>query len=81
MDVAVYVFRCQGCRHEFSVMTAWSKKGDVVCPQCGGSQLDEQFGQYRIAAVGGGGGEEPMAGGACRCFPDGGGCGMTNLDF
>lgn len=59
-------------------MTSWSKKSEVVCPECGSAQLDEQFGQYRLAAVGSSRDAAP-AGGACACFPDGGGCGAAGF--
>jgi len=60
----VYVFRCDGCGHEFSVLTSWSKKGEVTCPQCGGSQLREQFGQYSVGAITGNGSASSL-GGSC----------------
>lgn len=66
----VYVFRCEGCGHEFSILTSWSKKGETTCPQCGGSQLAEQFGQYRFAAANGGSSGFTASGPACA--PGGG---------
>lgn len=64
----VYVFRCEECAHEFSVMTSWSKKKEVTCPECGASRLKEQFGQYQVAAAGG---RSPSsaAGGGGFCAP------------
>jgi len=59
-------------------MTSWSKKSEVVCPECGSAQLDEQFGQYRLVAVGSSR-EEAPGGGPCACFPEGGGCGMADF--
>ncbi|MBO8141800.1 MAG: zinc ribbon domain-containing protein [Firmicutes bacterium] len=43
-----YVFRCRSCGHEFEVQTSWSAKGDTTCPRCGGRELKELFGRYRI---------------------------------
>lgn len=63
----VYVFRCEGCGHEFSLLTSWSKKAEATCPECGGSQLVEQFGQYRFAA--GGGTSSGSAAGGPACAP------------
>lgn len=61
----VYVFQCESCGHEFSVMTSWSKKAETTCPQCGASRLKEQFGQYRVGSIAGNGSNGAGDGGAC----------------
>ncbi|OUM99600.1 MAG: hypothetical protein BAA04_01350 [Firmicutes bacterium ZCTH02-B6] len=50
-----YAFRCTACGHEFEVQTSWSAKGEVVCPSCGGRELKELFGRYRLLTTGGSG--------------------------
>lgn len=65
--MAVYVFQCQDCHHEFSVMTSWTKKAEVTCPQCGSANLKEQWGQYRLLTAGASDGA-----GSSGCAPGGG---------
>lgn len=48
-----YEFRCNECGHTFSVITNWSKKGEVTCPSCQAQDLKELFGNYRFCTTGG----------------------------
>lgn len=66
-SVPTYVFACETCREEFTVRTSWGEKEGVRCPACGGAELKEMFGRYTFAAIGGDGGELPVAEGGCAC--------------
>lgn len=71
-----YAFRCDACRHEFTVNVPYSRKKDTVCPKCNGTELTENFGRYTLNVVGGsGGGRKADTGGsdAAACSPFGGG--------
>lgn len=57
-----YVFRCDHCGEEFTTLSAWNRKSEVVCPKCGSSQLQELVNQYRTSATGG-----PSAGSGASC--------------
>lgn len=43
-----YEFTCEKCETNFEVFTSISKKGEVVCPECGGDQLKETFGAFFV---------------------------------
>jgi putative FmdB family regulatory protein len=55
-----YEFQCQTCGHSFSVITSWARKKETQCPACGGQELQELFGNYRVGTLSGSNG-----GGAC----------------
>jgi putative FmdB family regulatory protein len=48
-----YVFRCRQCGEEFTTLSAWNRKSEVICPKCGSTRLEEQVSQYRTSAAGG----------------------------
>lgn len=57
-----YVFQCQQCGEEFSTLTSWNRKAEVICPKCGSAQLTEQLNQYRTSAAG-----APAGGSGASC--------------
>ena len=58
-----YEFTCKACQHHFEVFTSISKKGEIVCPQCGGGNLKEAFGAFFV----GGNVSNPGAGTGGSC--------------
>lgn len=40
----MYEFICQSCGHRFEVLTSYSRKGEVRCPQCDAPALKEVMG-------------------------------------
>lgn len=75
MPMPTYAFRCDACRHEFTVDVPYSKKKDTRCPECDSAELTENFGSYRLNVVGGsgGGGAKGSGSDAEACSPFGGG--------
>ncbi len=43
-----YEYRCTQCLQEFQAKASWREKGEIRCPHCGGSELQELFGRYTI---------------------------------
>lgn len=52
-----YDFRCVACNHRFEELVAYSEKGKVRCPECGGEVRELVSG----FAVSGGGGGQPRS--------------------
>ena len=58
-----YEFTCRDCEYHFDVFTSISKKGDIVCPECGGKNLREDYGVFFV----GGNVSNPSAGTGGSC--------------
>lgn len=49
----MYEFRCESCGHQFEVLTAYSRKSEVRCPECEGGALKEVLGAVASSVSGG----------------------------
>jgi putative FmdB family regulatory protein len=57
----IFEFRCKKCEREFEFFIM--KKGEaVVCPFCGGEEVEKLISSFRL---GGSGGEGTLSSGAC----------------
>ena len=68
-----YEFTCKACQHHFEVFTSISKKGEIVCPQCEGNDLQEAFGVFFV----GGNVSNPSAGTGGSCSGSCSSCAST----
>ncbi|HHW11039.1 MAG TPA: zinc ribbon domain-containing protein [Firmicutes bacterium] len=62
-----YEFRCRKCRHEFSAKSSMKDKVNIVCPTCGGKELEELFGNYRFHVGGKATADKAMPPGCREC--------------
>jgi putative FmdB family regulatory protein len=66
----LYEYRCRACGERFEVLQRVGEGSDrVLCPQCGGREVDKQLSTFAAGASGatGGGFSAASGGGGCGC--------------
>lgn len=71
----IYEYICKDCNRRFEALVHGSQQ--ATCPNCNGSQLDQQFSTYAVSSSTKSATPSPCGGGACG-FGNGGGCGFDS---
>ena len=55
INMPIYDYRCSECGHRFELLQSISRRGEAVCPKCGGKVTQVYEGKWSVGCKNAGG--------------------------